>query len=180
VAFSLRPSCPLGESRGEKMSEYNYKQLIEEEYKKIEKFQGKTLNEVYVHSFSGRIFMVYLKLENEFFMISGKLGSEYLGISENPDINEAIEERKGLKQAAEDNILEFQPFSIFLGKKIKQVRMMGEAWNGHGFEFSFEDLLDKTMIIQSIYAGDHGDSLFDCMRLGIGMYYVDYGLNTEE
>lgn len=162
------------------MNEHNYKQLIEEEHKKIEKLQGKILDQVFVHSLSGRIFVVYLKLDNEFFMISGQLGSEYLGIFERPEANEKIEERKGVKQAKEDIILEFKPFSIFLGKKIVQIRMIGEAWNGHGFEFSFEGMFDKTMIIQSLYAGDYDDSwLFDCMRLGIGTYFYDCGLSEK-
>lgn len=31
--------------------------------------------------------------------------------------------------------------------------MTGDAWNGHGFEISFAEPYDQTMIIQSIYAG---------------------------
>jgi hypothetical protein len=49
--------------------------------------------------------------------------------------------------------------------------MIGEAWNGHGFEICFEGLLGKTMLVQSIYAGEKPEGFDDCIRLGTGNYF---------
>jgi hypothetical protein len=54
-----------------------------------------------------------------------------------------------------------------------QARSIGSAWNGHGFEFSFEGLPDRTMIVQSIDTGERPADFADCLRFGIGYYFYD-------
>jgi len=67
----------------------------------------------------------------------------------------------------------FRPFDLFSGRRVTQARMIGEAWNGHGFEFSFEGLPNRTMIVQSICTGaDREQELHDCLRLGVGYYFL--------
>lgn len=49
-------------------------------------------------------------------------------------------------------------------------RTIGSAWNGHGVELSFVGVPNKTVIVQSIYAGNKPTDQEDCLRLGIGSY----------
>lgn len=58
----------------------------------------------------------------------------------------------------------------FVGLEVAEVRQIGEAWNGHGFELSFKDVPDKTLILQSIYTGSEPKEFDDCMRIGVGNY----------
>lgn len=58
----------------------------------------------------------------------------------------------------------------FVGLEVAEVRHIGEAWNGHGFELSFKGVPDKTLILQSIYTGSEPEEFNDCMRIGIGSY----------
>ena len=58
----------------------------------------------------------------------------------------------------------------FVGFEVVEVRPIGEAWNGHGFEISFKGVPDKTLILQSIYTGSEPKGFDDCMRIGVGNY----------
>jgi len=67
----------------------------------------------------------------------------------------------------------YQPFDEagpFHGCSVKQARVIGTAWNGHGIEISFSGTLDRTLIIQSIESGEMPQEFSDCLRVGIAKY----------
>lgn len=94
--------------------------------------------------------------------ICGRIGGEVLGIKRAASTRDESE--------AEGNLVRRYPaFSPFEGRRIEQARTLGHAWNGHGFELTFEGLPHQTMLIQA-------DDRHDCLRLGVGMYVS----STEE
>jgi hypothetical protein len=146
------------------LNKYNHVNIINKEYFKVKKLEGKTLSNFFAHIVGDQFNIAYLLIDTLVYPIHGLIGSEIIGIGE------TLEEISIINDKSKD-IVEFPPFSTFYNKKICQIRMIGEAWNGHGFEFSFEDIYDKTMIIQSIYSGEKPEDYEDCLRLGIGCYY---------
>lgn len=136
-------------------------QKINNENKRIMKeLEGKVLKEIRVHVVDPEYNIVFLIFESMVYAIHGRVGSEILGIYridkvENSYLNESKYECL---------------YEIFQGHVISQVRIIGDVWNGYGFELSFEGIKDKTILIQSIYAGDKPEGYDDCLRLGIGFY----------
>jgi hypothetical protein len=139
-----------------------YKDIIEQEKRKIRFIEGKMLIDFMVDIVEPEFNIAYLIFTDSVYAVRGTLGSEVITINQinYSDIN--FENRQ---------IIRFEPYSVFFNKKIIQARSMGEEFNGHGFEICFEELFDKSMIIQSIYAGDKPKGFDDCIRLGIGQYF---------
>jgi len=64
----------------------------------------------------------------------------------------------------------YEPFEVFIGMTVTSTRHTDTAWNGHGFEISFKEKPEKTLIVQSSYTGPKPDGFEDCLRFGIGNY----------
>lgn len=141
---------------------HDYNEIIEFERDKISEIEGKILINFLVHIVVPEINIAYLFFADSIYAIHGAIGSEILQINRKETTDLDYENIK---------IVIFEPYSIFLNKKINKVRSIGEEWNGHGFEISFEGLYDKSMILQSIYTGETPNGFDDCIRLGIGQYY---------
>jgi hypothetical protein len=149
------------------MMPYNYPELIKESSKLIPDLIDRTLENVLINVVNPEFNVVYLVFSDATYSIHGEIGGEYLGIHK---LSEPIEvmEKDGYI------ITEFEPFKIFVGHKIAQIRQMGVAWNGHGYEVSFYGIPEKTMIIQSMDVEGRPEELVDCLRLGVGFYHLTY------
>ena len=151
--------------------DFDYEALIAERCAALELIHDKVVKDILVNIVEPEINIVYLLIENTWFEIHGEIGSEILGIhkldseiKENLDVFHWIGHLPILDQ--------------FIGRTISRVRRIGEAWNGHGFEFSFVDLFDKTLIVQSIYTGSEPKGFDDCLRIGVGNYIYSHDLDT--
>jgi hypothetical protein len=150
------------------MEGYDYPKIIKEQCSALPEVVGKTLNKVLVQVVRPEFNVVFLVFEDACYAINGRIGTEIIGIAriDSPPV-EGMESSMTITKP-------FKPYDLFLDRRVSQVRMIGEAWNGHGFEFSFEALPNRTLIIQSIYAGSWNDQeLHDCLRLGIGYYHLN-------
>jgi hypothetical protein len=149
------------------MDNYIYTERIAQSRSVSYELEGKTLKQFLVQVVEPEFNVAYLIFEDgSAYAVQGEFGSEILSIHWLSAI--VAETKPGEKS----RIKRFRPFEQFIGRRIEQVRMIGEAWNGHGFEFSFEGIANRTMIIQSIYTGQPPDDLFDCLRMGVGQYYL--------
>jgi hypothetical protein len=144
------------------MSTYNYPRLIAKACAELPNVEGQVLVDALVQTIDPEYNQVWLVFEDSTYVIYGRVGSEYLGI-ERGDVPTG-EEPEGVR------IERHEPFTRFIGRRLLQARMIGEAWNGHGFEFTFEGLTDYSMLIQSIYSSPKPDRAEDCLRLGVGHY----------
>jgi hypothetical protein len=150
------------------MTTYNYPKLIEESSALMPVLVGKTLiSSVLINVVEPEFNVVYLNLDNEYFSIQGEIGGEYLGIHRLTELPE-ITDQDGYIISA------YEPYDIFIGRKVLQIRQVGEAWNGHGYELSFEGIPNTTMIIQSMDVKGCPDDLVDCLRIGFGNYQLTY------
>ena len=150
---------------------YNYPKVIAEASKLMPELQGATILDISVQVVTPEYNSLTIATDAGVFEFIPEIGGEIVGIHK-------IEKLPELGDYREHGDLlfkkgHFQPFEAFIGKQIKHVRMIGEAWNGHGYEISFRGLYEKTMIIGSIYSGDTPKDFNDCLRLGIGTYYWD-------
>lgn len=141
---------------------FEYKDIIEQEKQKITLIEGKVLLDFMVDIVEPEFNIAYLIFTDSVYAIRGTIGSEVITINQ-IDYSDIIFKNR--------QIIKFNPYSVFCNKKIFQARSIGEEYNGHGFEISFEGIFDKSMIIQSIYAGDKPKGFEDCIRLGIGQYF---------
>ena len=135
----------------------------------LEEVEGRVLREFFVQVVGHEYNQAWLVLEDGLYVIAGRLGSEILGIR--PD-----DEQRASEIWASSQPNRFPAFDQFAGRTLVQARMIGEAWNGHGFEFTFEGLPSKSMIIQSIYSSPKPEDYDDCIRLGVG----DYSFGPED
>jgi len=142
---------------------HNYKACIEDSNKHLPDLKGALLNRLLINVVTDEFNVVYLETDKGVFALHGKMGGEYLGVHPLPEMPVPTEQEGVM-------ICPYPPFNGFLGQRISQVRQIGSAWNGHGYELSFKDVLNKTMIVQSIHSGDKPDDLEDCLRLGVGHY----------
>ncbi len=133
----------------------------------LTELQGEVLESLLINVAIPEFNVVYLKTKTQKFCIHGQAGSEYIGIYK---IEEWPEEESDETRV----ICKYPPFEIFVGHKVSMARQIGSIWNGHGFEISFQGVYDKTLIVQSIYAGDVPAGLDDCLRLGIGHYQSEW------
>ena len=143
---------------------YNYPKLIEQKTKALKDIEGQKLEKVLVHVVEPEYNVLYLKFPIGWYSAQGEIGSEILGFCKSAEIPVEDNSNEG------SYISSYKPFEIFIGKIVDSTRHIGNAWNGHGFEISFKELLDKTLIVQSIYSGQKPEGFEDCLRLGIGVY----------
>jgi len=145
------------------MDSYDYPRLIAAACEALPEVEDRVQVDVLVQVVDPEYNQIWLVFDEGTYVIHGRVGSEYLGIepAETPAIDER---RKGIRMERHE------PFAQFVGRRLVQARMLGEAWNGHGFEFTFEGLTDFTMLIQSIYSSPKPDGAEDCLRLGVGHY----------
>ena len=147
-------------------ADYQYEQMVTEAATSVSQLEGRVLKQFLTHVVDSEFNVAYLVLDDGAFAIQGRIGGELLQIVPVENLPaEGVEGNTAVKS--------FAPFSIFLNRRIVQARSIGAAWNGHGFEFSFEGLPDKTMIVQSIEAGERPAEFVDCLRFGVGCYFYD-------
>ena len=149
--------------------DYDYPQLIKERTIDLVEIEGQVLENVLINVVEPEYNVLYLNVSSGWYSACGEIGSEILGFKklEESPIEGATSQSSWVGP--------YEPFNIFIGKKIKNTRHIGEAWNGHGFEISFESMADRTLIVQSIYTGTEPEGLGDCLRLGIGQYSYETG-----
>src|SRR5690606_22493847 len=126
---------------------YDYPRYVAYYSRLMPELEGRILRQIRVNIVVPEFNVLFLGLGEQAYAVSGEIGSEILGISKIVGMPELTERDSRIVRT-------FPLFDRFIDRRIKQVRMIGEAWNGHGFELSFEGLLGETMLIQSIYAGD--------------------------
>lgn len=142
------------------MEEYNKKFLSIYDRNRVllKELENEQLLKVTVNVVTPEINIVFLHFDNYIVEVYGAFGSEIIKIEM---ANRAIDDI--------DNT-EIESLQQFKGMTIYQSRIIGEPWNGYGFEISFKESFDKTLIIQSIYSGNRPNDIDDCLRLGIGNY----------
>jgi hypothetical protein len=118
---------------------------------------GERLEAISVHVVPPEINILFLQFADFVVEVFGAYGSELLRL----EITNRLHEME---------TIELKPLQIFQGKEIVQARTVGEPWNGYGFEISFKEMYDRTLLVQSIYSGDKPDGFDDCLRVGIGHY----------
>jgi hypothetical protein len=154
-------------------TDYDYESMIAEATSVLTQLEGRLLRRFLIHVVEPEFNAAYLVFDDGVFSIHGGVGGEVLQIVR---VEDAPRERSEANAAVKP----FDPFSIFLNRRIVQARTIGTAWNGHGFEFSFEGMPDRTMIVQSIYAGEKPGAFDDCLRLGVGSYFFDAGSDSQD
>ncbi len=142
---------------------YDYEQYIKESSSLLLKLEGATVLSVLINVVDPEFNVVYLETDKGIYSLQGEIGGEYLGVHELKELPETTSQDGYI-------ICKYPPFEIFVGKRIIQARQIGTAWNGHGYEISFDGMFTQTMIVQSIYGGDKPHNLEDCLRLGVGNY----------
>jgi len=123
----------------------------------IRDIEGETLKYVRVHTAVPEIDIVFLHFEDYVVEVFGAVGSEILKVEISSRSHDVATVKLPILEAFEE-------------KRINQIRIIGEAWNGYGFEISFDEPFDKTLLIQSIYCGHKPEGFEDCLRIGIGHY----------
>jgi hypothetical protein len=109
--------------------------------------------------------VLYLLFSDQSFAIQGRVGGEVLEVV-------PMDARPAAGRLDDfTTVVPFPAFEPFAGRRIASARTIGSAWNGHGFEFSFEGVYDRTMIVQSIHTGVEPPDFSDCLRLGVGTYH---------
>ena len=147
--------------------EYEYKKYIKESCKLLPELEGAIVSQILVNIVDPEFNVVFLKTDKGVFSLQGEMGAEYLGVRKLDSMPEQTDDEGYI-------ICPYKAFECFVGKKIIQAHQIGEAWNGHGFELCFDNMPDKTMIVQSIYTGDKPEEFEDCLRLGVGNYQFRY------
>lgn len=143
---------------------YNYPKLIRERSKDLKNIEGQVLEKILIHVVEPEYNVLYLKFSNGWYEAKGEIGSEILGFHKSNEIPQEDKSHPG------SWIGPYRPFDFFIGKTVASTRHIGSAWNGHGYEISFKEIPEKTLIVQSIYTDPKPDAFEDCLRLGIGTY----------
>jgi hypothetical protein len=148
---------------------HDYEQMVKDASMELATLEGQLLFRLLVQEVEPEFNVLYLLTDGGAYAIQGRIGGEVLEIvlmdqppAEGPWPDSCLVVVKPLA-----------PFALFEGRRIVQARSIGCAWNGHGFEFSFEGLPSRTLLVQSIYTGSKPDGYEDCLRLGIGSYVFD-------
>ena len=147
---------------------HDYPKIVAQQTTTLKSVEGQTLERVLVNAVDHEFNVLYLKFGPGWFAANGAIGGEVLVFQK---CDKPLESAAG--EASFSRTFPFAPFDIFLNNKVIATRQIGEAWNGHGFEFTFSGFFDKTLIVQSIYAGEKIDGFNDCIRLGFGTYFHD-------
>jgi hypothetical protein len=145
------------------MTDYDYAKLELMARESVGALEGRLLSKFLVHVVEPEFNVAILVTDAGTWEICGRIGAEVLGITR----ADSTREEGGTDG---ESVRRYPAFSRFEGRRIEQARTLGHAWNGHGFEITFEGLPDQTMLIQSIYSLPKAEGLEDCLRLGIGMY----------
>ncbi|MCG7549253.1 hypothetical protein [Pseudoalteromonas sp. Of7M-16] len=144
--------------------EYDYKKIIKEGSSDLGSIKGLRLDSALANVVADEINVVHLLFDGVWYSVHGLVGSEVMGF------------KRSLEQFQEESsnegrcVCRLPMLEQFIGFEVVEVRQIGEAWNGHGFELSFKDVPDKTLILQSIYTGSEPEDFNDCMRIGVGNY----------
>jgi len=147
-----------------KMTSYNYPELILQKTADLPKIVGLSLEKALVNYVADEFNVLYLKAGGRWFAAQPEIGGEILGFHE---LGASPKERQ---TSDGSGIVSFVMFDRFMGAQVTAVRQMGEAWNGHGFELSFDGIVDHTLLVQSIFTGSEPEDYSDCLRLGVGSY----------
>jgi len=144
--------------------EYDYGKIIKECSSDAALVKGQRLDSALANVVADEINVVHLCFGGMWYSVHGLIGSEVMGFKrrEQQFHEEVINEGSV--------ICRLPVLEQFVGLEVVEVRQIGEAWNGHGFELSFKDVPDKTLILQSIYTGSEPKGFDDCMRIGVGNY----------
>lgn len=144
--------------------DYDYESIIKENCVDLVSVKEKVIEAALAHIVTDEINAVHLSIGGTWYTVSGVMGSEVMGFAKRKEqfCEEQINE---VSRVCRLPILE-----QFIGEEIVEVRQIGKASNGHGFELSFRGVPDRTLILQSIYTGAEPEDLVDCMRIGVGTY----------
>lgn len=143
--------------------EYNYEEYVKESNILLPELEGALVETILINVVDPEFNVVYLETDKGIFALQGEIGGEYLGVHRLTELPQITNQDGYI-------ICKYPPFNMFEGKTISQARQIGYAWHGHGYEFCFEGILTRTMIVQSIYCGSKPPDLEDCLRLGVGYY----------
>lgn len=150
-----------------KAMKYDYEQYTKDSSKLLCELEGALLKTILINVIEPEFNVVYLSTDKGIFSMQGEIGGEYLGVHRLEEVPEITDQDGYI-------ICKYPPFSIFEGCTISEARQIGSAWHGHGYELCFHGILNKSMIVQSIYCGVKPENLEDCLRLGIGNYQNEW------
>ena len=149
--------------------EYDYEKVIKDNTEDLSLVKGKTLEAALANIVGGELNVIHLLFEDIWFSANGLLGSEILEFHRREEKFEKVEFNK------ENCVIDLPVLNQFIGMEVVEIRQIGTAWNGHGFDFSFKNIPEISILIQSIYTGSEPEDFSDCMRVGVGnyIYYID-------
>jgi hypothetical protein len=150
---------------------YNYRSMEEAANAAVRSLEGRVLERALVQVVAPEFNVLYLLCDDQSFAVQGRVGGEVLEIV--PMDKRPAEGR--LNDCT--SVVAFPAFEQFARRRIASARMIGCAWNGHGFELSFDGIFDRTMIVQSIHTGADPPDFSDCLRLGVGVYHFAWPLD---
>ena len=131
----------------------------------LRSLEGRVLERALVQVVDPEFNVLYLLFEDQSFAVQGNVGGEVLEI-----VPLAKRPQEGpLNECT--TVVAFPPFEQFSRRRIASARTIGSAWNGHGFELTFDGIFDRTLIVQSIHTGAEPPGYSDCLRLGVGDYH---------
>lgn len=132
---------------------------------------GRRLNRCRLQIVSPEINVVYLGFDDGAVAIQGDIGGELLRlvpISAAPGLGP-------LDADARISVRECEAAAPFLGRRIAQARVVGEAWNGHGVELAFEGLPDQTLVVSSVECEENKTDVHAALRVGTLKYIMVIG-----
>tara|TARA_R110002124_G_C8958768_1_gene513882 strand:+ start:3363 stop:3848 length:486 start_codon:yes stop_codon:yes gene_type:complete len=155
-----------------KIMEYDYRKIIKEGSSDVTSVKGRRLDSALAHVVADEINVVHLCFDGIWYSVHGLVGSEVMGFKRR--------ERQFQAEIINEGsvVCRLPILDQFVGLEVAEVRHIGEAWNGHGFELSFKGVPDKTLILQSIYTGSEPEEFSDCMRIGVGNYIYQVPTST--
>lgn len=144
--------------------EYDHEKIISDGSSDLQFIRGQRLDAALANIVADEINAVHLLFDSVWYSAHGLIGSEVMGFKRR---NEQFCEEATNEGSC---VCKLPVLEQFVGLEVVETRQIGEAWNGHGFEFSFLGLPEKTLILQSIYTGSEPRDFGDCMRIGVGNY----------
>lgn len=143
---------------------YDYEKIIRDGSSDLDSINGLRIEAALANVVADEINAVHLLLGGIWYSIHGLFCSEVLLFKCRS------EQFKEERINDHSRLCKLPILEQFVGLEVVRVRRIGQAWNGHGFEFSFKNIPDKTLILQSIYTGSEPKDFDDCMRIGVGNY----------
>jgi hypothetical protein len=136
------------------MNRYDYRKLEAEAAEALRALEGQLLTSFLVQIVEPEFNVAILVTPGGTWEICGQLGGELLGVRRVDSPRNEGGENGSL-------VCRHPPYSQFEGRRITQTRTLGRAWNGHGFELTFEGSPFHTMLI-------HANDQHDCLTLAVG------------